>query len=203
MLALLKLLQTDVMTDTVKHAAGKILIYTRNDLAHERFDCDWARDWRCMEELLTALGCSSAADDLRKFCEPLNKSHCDKEGDICRTHEYTACAFVACVRAHVRLCARIRSPRLFHSSIVAACPGTLLCWIMRAYWKMHTHTDTVQKEIDRKSKAFHQAMRPFVDSGLPHGVCANDCHCALTALIMVRFICPLKCRSRCTYAKIG
>ena len=35
MFTLLKLLQTNVMTDTVKHAAGKILMYTRNDLAHE------------------------------------------------------------------------------------------------------------------------------------------------------------------------
>ena len=113
MFTLLKSLQTNVVTDTVKHAAGKILMYTRNDLAHERFDCDWARDWRCMEELLTALGCSSAADDLRKFCEPLNKSHCDKEGDICRTHEYTACAFVACVRAHVRLCSAYVPPVYF------------------------------------------------------------------------------------------
>ena len=67
------------MTDKVYNAAGNILKYTRNDLAHERFDCDWVRDWSCMEELLTALGCSSAADSLRKFCK--SKSHDVNEGN--------------------------------------------------------------------------------------------------------------------------
>ena len=79
MLPLLKLMQCDIFPDKVNEAVGKIAKYTRNDLAHERLDCNWIRDWSCMEELLTALGCSSAADSLRKFCK--SKSHDVNEGD--------------------------------------------------------------------------------------------------------------------------
>ena len=84
MFTLLKLLQTNVFPDKVNNAAEKILKYTRNDLAHERFDCDWVRDWYCMEELLTTLGCSIEADKLRKFCEP--KSHNANPGDTYRKY---------------------------------------------------------------------------------------------------------------------
>ena len=84
MFTLLKLLQTNVFPEKVNNAAEKIATYTRNDLAHERFDCDWVRDWTYMEELLTALGCKSAADKLRKFCE--SKSHITDAGDTYRTY---------------------------------------------------------------------------------------------------------------------
>ena len=84
MFTLLKLLQSNVFPDKVNNAAVKSLEYTRNDLAHERFDCDWVRDWLCMEDLLTALGCSSEADKLRKFCE--SKAHSAKSGDTYRTY---------------------------------------------------------------------------------------------------------------------
>ena len=84
MFTLLKLLQTNVFPEKVNNAAEKIATYTRNDLAHERFDCDWVRDWTYMEELLTALGCASAADNLRQFCE--SNSHSINEGDTYRTY---------------------------------------------------------------------------------------------------------------------
>ena len=69
MLVLLKLLLCFIFSRQVKDAAEKIAKYTRTDIAHERFDCDWARDWGCMAELLDALECSSAAAQLRTFCE--------------------------------------------------------------------------------------------------------------------------------------
>ena len=90
MFTLLKLLQTNVFPNKVNNAAEKSLNYTRNNLAHERFDCDWVRDWSCMEELLTVLGCSIEAGKLRKFCDPLHMSHCDMKGNKHRTHAYAA-----------------------------------------------------------------------------------------------------------------
>ena len=96
MLPLLKLMQCDIFPDKVNKAVDKVAKYTRNDLAHERFDCDWCRDWWCMEELLKALGCSKAGNDLRKFCGPLNKSYCDNGGCKYRMHEYATCVFGVC-----------------------------------------------------------------------------------------------------------
>ena len=69
MFPLLKLLQSNIFSETVKQAAWHVQIYTRADMAHERFDCDWHRDWTCMVKLLDALGCSRKADSLRKSCE--------------------------------------------------------------------------------------------------------------------------------------
>lgn len=43
--------------------------YTRRDIAHERFDCDWQRDCGCMVNLLDALGCATEAAELRAFCQ--------------------------------------------------------------------------------------------------------------------------------------
>ena len=76
---LLKLLQSSVFSKKVNQAAWQVQRYTRTDIAHERFDCDWHRDWTCMAELLDALGCSSAADRLRKSCEP--KFHTNDGGE--------------------------------------------------------------------------------------------------------------------------
>ena len=86
MQTLLKLIECAVFPDKANKAAGKVLQYTRHDLAHERFDCDWLRDWSCMAELLDALECSSAADGLRNFCE--SKTHNITEGDTCRSCAY-------------------------------------------------------------------------------------------------------------------
>ena len=84
MLVLLKLLLCFIFSRQVKDAAEKIAKYTRTDIAHERFDCDWARDWGCMAELLDALECSSAAAQLRTFCE--SKPHRVDGGDSCRAY---------------------------------------------------------------------------------------------------------------------
>ena len=92
MFTLLKLMQCDIFPDKVNEAVGKIAKYTRNDLAHERFDCDWVRDWCCMAELLDALGCSSAANALRKFCE--SKAHSINEGDTYWTYAAPLYSFV-------------------------------------------------------------------------------------------------------------
>ena len=117
MLTLLKLLQTNVMTEKVNKAAGKIMKYTRNDLAHERFDGDWVRDWSCMEELLTALGCSSAAGKLRKFCEPLNKSHRDSEGDTYSTYVAPFHALYLNTHAHTRIHTHAHTRTYIHTQI--------------------------------------------------------------------------------------
>ena len=53
--------------------------FTRRDLAHERFDCDWDRDWQCMSHLLEALECTDAAAKLRLFCG--SKKHTTQGGE--------------------------------------------------------------------------------------------------------------------------
>ena len=87
---LLKLLQSNIFPDTVRKAAYNVKKYTRTDLAHERFDCDFRRDWGSMADLLNAfkyytsidlVDCSSAAAELRKFCEP--KTHNSDGGESC------------------------------------------------------------------------------------------------------------------------
>ena len=65
---LLKLLNSDVFPEAVRDAARNVK-NTRTDIAHERFDCDWHRDWSCMADLLNAMDCPSAAAELREFCE--------------------------------------------------------------------------------------------------------------------------------------
>ena len=70
MFVLLKLLQSNIFPEQVKNAAERVLRYTRMDIAHERFDCNWKRDWTCMYDLLHALGCSREAEGLRNCCEP-------------------------------------------------------------------------------------------------------------------------------------
>ena len=76
MLPLLKLLQTRLFPADVHEASYKIATYTRKDIAHERFDCDWHRDWNCMADLLEAL--SGDAEKLREFCE--SKPHSTDAG---------------------------------------------------------------------------------------------------------------------------
>ena len=78
---LLKLLQSNIFPDTVRKAAYNVKKYTRTDLAHERFDCDFRRDWGSMADLLNALDCPSAAAELREFCEP--KTHNSDGGESC------------------------------------------------------------------------------------------------------------------------
>ena len=87
-LALLKLLRSSVFSNKVNAAAGSVLKYTRTDLAHERFDCDWNRDWNCMAELLDALGLATDSDNLREFCK--SKNHRIDTGERCnnaRSHD--------------------------------------------------------------------------------------------------------------------
>ena len=79
MILILQLLESNVFPDFVREAARKVKKYPRTDLAHERFDCDWHRDWTCMADLLNALDCSSAAAELREFCEP--KTHTSDGGE--------------------------------------------------------------------------------------------------------------------------
>ena len=79
MFPLLKLLQSNIFPKEVIQAAWQVQIYTRTDMAHERFDCNWRRDWICLADLLDSLGCSSEADGLRKHCEP--KFHTDDGGE--------------------------------------------------------------------------------------------------------------------------
>ena len=79
MLTLLKLLQSKIYSKKVNQAAWEVQRYTRTDIAHERFDCDFRRDWNCMAKLLDGLGCSGEADSLRKCCEP--KFHSDDGGE--------------------------------------------------------------------------------------------------------------------------
>ena len=70
MFPLLKLLQSNAFSERVKRAAWHVQIYARTDIAHERFDCDWHRDWTCMYDLLHALGCEGEGEALRDSCEP-------------------------------------------------------------------------------------------------------------------------------------
>ena len=65
---LLKLLHSNAFPETVREAARNVK-NVRSDIAHERFDCDWNYDCGCMADLLSAMGCSSAAAELRGFCE--------------------------------------------------------------------------------------------------------------------------------------
>ncbi len=73
LLLLLKLLKCKFFSVEVREAAEKMRKYTRTDLAHERFDCDWERDCSVMAELLDALGKATNATRLRDFCK--SKAH--------------------------------------------------------------------------------------------------------------------------------
>ena len=79
MMTLIKLARADIFSERVHQAVDDMMKYVRTDLAHERFDCDWERDWKCMTELLHAMGRPHAADDLRSFCE--SKKHSRDAGD--------------------------------------------------------------------------------------------------------------------------
>ena len=65
-----------------------------------------------------------------------------------------------CVCVHARSCV----PTI---TLIVVCPGGLLRSIMCAYWKMCKDTGTDQKELDRQSIVFDQALRPFIYSGSP------------------------------------
>ena len=80
MLALIKLLQSNVFSHQVHVAVKKMNEYTRRDMAHERFDCDWDRDCKFMVELLQALGHPDDAAKLQEFCE--SKTHTIDGGEI-------------------------------------------------------------------------------------------------------------------------
>ena len=80
MYALIKLLRSSIFDNDVHEAVENLFKYPRNDLAHERFDCDWRRDWECMAELLDALGCDAEKKELRDFCE--SKDHPMDAGEL-------------------------------------------------------------------------------------------------------------------------
>ena len=80
MLAVIHLLQSGVFPAEVHDAVHLMNEYTRRDIAHERFDFDWQRDWSCMADLLAALGCRSEATELRVFCQ--SKHHAIHAGRL-------------------------------------------------------------------------------------------------------------------------
>ena len=69
LLGTINLLQSQVFPKRVREAADSVNCGPRRAMAHEWLDCDWDREWRCFEELLTALGCDTEAAKLRKHCE--------------------------------------------------------------------------------------------------------------------------------------
>ena len=73
-LSIIKLLMSGIFGGKVQRAANAMNDHTRRDIAHERFDCDWHRDWICMLDLLDAFDCATEAAALRKFCEPRNQT---------------------------------------------------------------------------------------------------------------------------------
>ena len=81
MLAVIHLLQSDVFPEKVHQAVNIMNEYTRRDIAHERFDCDWQRDCGCMVNLLGALGCIADAVKLRTFYQA--KHHVVAAGGSC------------------------------------------------------------------------------------------------------------------------
>ena len=78
-LSLIKLLQSNIFSDKVHRAMRTINDYTRRDIAHERFDLDWNRDWKCMMDLLNALQRPDDAAKLRDFCQ--SKTHTSDGGE--------------------------------------------------------------------------------------------------------------------------
>ena len=76
--AITRLLQCSLFPDKVRRAVQNVHEHTLRDIAHERFDCDWSRDWRCLLELLQALDCPKDAAKLREFCE--SKVHSNDGG---------------------------------------------------------------------------------------------------------------------------
>ena len=78
MYPVLKLLQTSVFPNAVREAARMVLKFTRTDLCHERFDCDWQRDCNCLAKLLQSLDLQKAAATLREFCA--SKTHTNDAG---------------------------------------------------------------------------------------------------------------------------
>ena len=79
MSALIKLLQCNLFSDEVRKAVCEMNKYARNDIAHERFDLDWHRDWSSMADLLDALKCPNEAAKLRDFCG--SKGHANDGGE--------------------------------------------------------------------------------------------------------------------------
>ena len=69
LLGTLKLLQSNVFPASVREAAHQVNLGPRRAIAHEYLDCNWDREWRCFERLLTALGCHAEAGELRAHCE--------------------------------------------------------------------------------------------------------------------------------------
>ena len=112
MLALIRLLESDAFPGKVREAAHIMDEYTRRDLAHERFDCDWHRDWTCMADLLDGLGQAADAAELRKFCE--TKPHTTDNGERHNTHSDTQ------PHTNRRVCAHLRS-------VADACQNHLPC----------------------------------------------------------------------------
>ena len=79
MLAILRLLQCSIFSETVRKAVHKVNENTRRDIAHEHFDCEWRHSCQCLVELLQALGCRRRAEELEKWCE--SKAYTDHGGE--------------------------------------------------------------------------------------------------------------------------
>ena len=69
MLAILRLLQSNMFPEKVRRAVQKVNEHTRRDIAHERFDCEWRDSCQYLVELLQALDCPSHAEKLERWCQ--------------------------------------------------------------------------------------------------------------------------------------
>ena len=69
MLAITRLLQCSIFSEQVRQAAQNVNAYTRRDIAHERFDCDWKHSCQCLVELLQALNCPSDAAKMKVYSD--------------------------------------------------------------------------------------------------------------------------------------
>ena len=69
MLAILRLLQCSMFSEKVHRAVQRVNEYTRRDIAHERFDCEWRHSYLCLVELLQALDCPNTAEKLQRWCK--------------------------------------------------------------------------------------------------------------------------------------
>jgi len=133
MLAVLHLFQSEVFSAQVHDAVDIMNQYTRRDIAHERFDCDWQRDWGCMADLLDALECPTEATALRAFCQA--KTHTIDAGGsrvhtLCETIKICCCRssaikliFYCCCRSRRRCCQANGYPRSLGEVHTAGCHG--------------------------------------------------------------------------------
>ena len=82
MLAIIRLLQCSIFSEKVRRAVHNVNEYTRRDIAHERFDCEWKHSCQCLVELLKVLGCSMHAEKLKKWYNSKAHTADGGEGDL-------------------------------------------------------------------------------------------------------------------------